>query len=189
MAQRTARAHLCNAAASGAAAAAADASAAHASQVLLPFHPRLQSYPRQVTPTFFSDRVPTISPEQSQELVATLTRLGGLNATGYTMPGVWVLPTAVQQLPWLADGLVQGAVVQQLRIAAGDHENMGEWVEEGAWCCWKLLLVQLCCCALVCCRWYGRRYYCTRAALPLMADAVATAAPATARPASFPFPM
>ncbi|KAI7842763.1 hypothetical protein COHA_003511 [Chlorella ohadii] len=96
------------------------------------------SYPRQVTPTFFSDRVPTISPEQSQELVAALTQLGGLNATGYTVPGVWVLPTAVQQLPWLADGLVQGAVVQQLRIAAGDHENMGEftgaalaWLESG----------------------------------------------------------
>lgn len=86
-----------------------------------------QSYPRQVTPTYFSDRVPTISPEQSQELVAALTQLGGLNATGYTVPGMWVLPTAVQQLPWLAaDGLMQVAVGQQMSIAAGNHENMGE---------------------------------------------------------------
>ena len=69
--------------------------------------------------------MPTISTEQSQELVAALTQLGGLNATGYTVPGMWVLPSAVQQLPWLADGLVQGAVVQQLRIAEGSHENMG----------------------------------------------------------------
>lgn len=93
-----------------------------------PLHvsPTPQSFPRQVGPSYFSDRVPTISPEQSAELVAALTQLGGLNATGYTVPGVWAFDGAVAQLPWLAaDPLVQGAVVQQLRIAAGDHENMG----------------------------------------------------------------
>lgn len=150
-------------------------------------YPRLQSYPRQVTPTFFSDRVPTISPEQSQELVATLTQLGGLNATGYTVPGVWVLPTAVQQLPWLADGLVQGAVVQQLRIAAGDHENMGEWVEEGACCCWKLLLASCaaavyCAAAAMAAATIALVLYCTVAAFVApVAAAVTAGAPATAR--------
>ena len=76
--------------------------------------------------SFFSDRIPGVSPDQSQALAAELTRGGQLDAAGATVPGVWALDAAAAALPWLAaDGLLRDAVVQQLRIAAGDHENMG----------------------------------------------------------------
>jgi hypothetical protein len=43
----------------------------------------LQSYSRQVGPSFFSDRIPTMPLEQSEALVAALRQIGQLDEAGY----------------------------------------------------------------------------------------------------------
>ena len=96
-----------------------------------PFHatpcvPCVQSYPRQVPPSFFQDRIPGVTKYQSEALVGVMRKVGALNATDYLVPGVWPLDAAVAELPWLAaDARLQAAVATQLRLAAGDHENLG----------------------------------------------------------------
>lgn len=95
--------------------------------------------PRKViTPIFFSDRIPGVTPAQSRELVAALQGAGALDADGYMLPGGWTGVVA-PGLPWLAsDGWTFAAVDQEMQVARGDHQNLGEfttaalaWLESG----------------------------------------------------------
>ncbi|KAL4443585.1 hypothetical protein ABPG75_011322 [Micractinium tetrahymenae] len=92
---------------------------------------------RVIVPTFFSDRIPGVTPAQSRELVAALGAAGALDASGYLLPGGF-LGTVAPQLPWLADMWTYAAVDQEMQVARGEHQNLGEfttaalaWLESG----------------------------------------------------------
>lgn len=87
-------------------------------------YPCTQSLPRKVGPSYFSDRIPTVTRPQSEELWGALSALGGFDAQGYLLPVD--LNLVFTTLPWLADGLIRDAVFQEVQIAVGNHENMGE---------------------------------------------------------------
>ena len=85
----------------------------------------MQSYPRKVIPTFFSDRIPGVTQTQSAQLVAALTSLGALAPDG-TVLG-WALEAAAAQVPWVSQFWTH--VAGTLNLAAGNHENMGGWAK------------------------------------------------------------
>jgi hypothetical protein len=63
----------------------------------------LQSFARNVTPSYFSDRIPTMSLQQSEAVVGELRTLGALGPDGLLLGGFWgpagQLPA---RLPWVA---------------------------------------------------------------------------------------
>ncbi|PSC73168.1 hypothetical protein C2E20_3736 [Micractinium conductrix] len=83
------------------------------------------SYPRKVGPTYFSDRIPGVTRDQSVQLVTALRALGGLAPDGSVVG--WVLDAAAEQAPWVREPSLWPAVWNQLSLAMGNHENMGEF--------------------------------------------------------------
>lgn len=86
--------------------------------------PTPQSPRKVIAPTFFSDRIPGVTPAQSRELVAALRSAGALDPDGYMLPGGWTGVVA-PGIKWLSDGWTFAAVDQEMQVARGDHQNLG----------------------------------------------------------------
>jgi hypothetical protein len=107
------------------------------------------SPPRPVTPTYFSDRHPDISPAQSAQLAGALRDAGLVDARGafvaeFKKNKAWVGKLR-RRLPWLRDSPAYAlgptkasAILQAMLVAEGRHEHVCDyltaalaWFEQG----------------------------------------------------------
>ncbi|KAL4448029.1 hypothetical protein ABPG75_005248 [Micractinium tetrahymenae] len=103
---------------------------------------------RTVAPTYFSDRSPVISPEQSTRIVAALKDIGLVDREGQLQGNphdynkvqtskAWKWPTKLKQaLPWLGTGpldltLRNGHIFQALGVAYAGHEHVSDYMTVG----------------------------------------------------------